>query len=244
MQKALDLLGAALDAALGLLEKGLLFAVDVYAKAVQGAIKFAEVVYNALAVFAVLIDHIAPDPLRWLSNLGASAKDGVRNHLWTAFKKAVKRWFNEKLEEVLGLGLTVWNLLKKGGISIARIGTMVWEGLKAAIPPTLIQLIIEKLVAMIIPAAGAIMMIIEGLRAAWGTVRRDPRGVRAVLQVLEGGQDRPSRRAVRGGGRRGRNRRHRLRRQLAADAAQKACRRAERSAFGRWRRSSTTGLAR
>ena len=138
----------------------------------QGAIKFAEGVYNALAVFAVLIDHIAPDPLRWLSNLGASAKDGVRNHLWTAFKKAVKRWFNEKLEEVLGLGPTVWNLLKKGGISITRIGTMVWEGLKAAIPPTLIQLLIEKLVAMIIPAAGAIMAIIEGLRAAWGTVRR------------------------------------------------------------------------
>lgn len=172
VQKALDLLGAALAAALGLLEKGLLFAVDVYAKAVQGAIKFAEGVYNALAAFALLIDDISPDPLRWSANLGASAKDGVRNHLWTAFKKAVKRWFNEKLEEVLGLGLTVWNLLKKGGIPLARIGTMVWEGLKAAIPPTLIQLIIEKLVAMIVPAAGAILTIIEGLRAAWGTVQR------------------------------------------------------------------------
>ena len=49
---------------------------------------------------------------------------------------------------------------------------MAWEALKAAIPTVLIQLLIEKLVAMIVPAAGAILTIIEGLRAAWGTVSR------------------------------------------------------------------------
>jgi hypothetical protein len=172
VQKALDLLGAALDAALGLLEKGLLAAVDVYAQAVQGAIKFAESAIQALAAFAALIDDVAADPLQWLANLGASAKDGVRNHLWAAFKRAVKRWFNEKLEEVLGLGLAVWNLLKKGGISLAKVGSMAWEALKAAIPIALVQILIEKLIAMIIPAAGAILTIIEGLSAAWGTVRR------------------------------------------------------------------------
>lgn len=178
VQKALDLLGAALDAALGLLEKGLLFVVDSYAKAVQGAIKFAESVVQAFAVFAALIGDIAADPLQWLFNLGASAKDGVRNHLWKAFKRAIKRWFNEKLEEVLGLGLAVWNLLKRGGISLAKIGKMAWGALKAAIPTALIQILIEKLIALIIPAAGAIMAIIEGISAAWGTIRR-------VLEAFE-----------------------------------------------------------
>jgi hypothetical protein len=170
--KALDLLGAALDAALGLLEKGLLAVVDAYAAAVKGAIEFARKAIQAFAAFAALIKDIAAGPLQWLKNLGSSAMDGVRNHLWAAFKRAIRRWFNEKLEEVLGLGLTIWNVLKKGGISLARIGAMVWEGIKAAIPPTLVQILIEKLVAMIIPAAGAILVIIEGLRAAWGTVQR------------------------------------------------------------------------
>ena len=131
---ALDAYGAALDAALGLLEKGLLLAVDVYAKAVEGALKFAEGVVKAFGVFAALVKDIARDPRKWLTYLGRSAKDGVKNHLWKAFKLAVKRWFNQKLEEVLGLGLAVWNVLKKGGIPLAKIGTMVWEALKVVIP--------------------------------------------------------------------------------------------------------------
>src|SRR6185369_13463872 len=36
----------------------------------------------------------------------------------------------------------------------------------------LIAILIEKLVAMIVPAAGALMAIIEGLQAAWGTISR------------------------------------------------------------------------
>jgi hypothetical protein len=45
---------------------------------------------------------------------------------------------------------------------------MVWEGIKSAITPALIQLLIEKVVSMMIPAAGTVMLIIEGLQAAWG----------------------------------------------------------------------------
>jgi hypothetical protein len=49
---------------------------------------------------------------------------------------------------------------------------MAWEGIKAMIPPTLIRILVEKLVAMIVPAAGAVMVIIEGLKAAWGAIKR------------------------------------------------------------------------
>jgi hypothetical protein len=172
VQAALNLLGRALDAALGLLERAYLAAVDAVAGAIQSAIQFARSVVQGLAAFAELIKDIAAGPAQWLSNLGRAVVDGIRNCLWSAFKRAVRTWFNQKLEEVLGLPIALFQLLLRGGINMAQIGRMAWEGLKAAIPIVLIQLLIEKLVAMIVPAAGAILTIIEGLRAAWGTVSR------------------------------------------------------------------------
>jgi hypothetical protein len=172
VKAALDLLGKALNGLLTLLESVYMAAIDVVANAIKSAIDFAKAVIQALAEFAVLIRDISAGPGKWLANLGTSIIDGIRNCLWAAFKRAVREWFNQKVQEVLGLGLAVWNLLKKGGISIAQIGMMAWEGVKAAIPPTLAQILVEKLVAMIVPAAGAILAIVEGLRAAWGTISR------------------------------------------------------------------------
>ncbi|MBW4608226.1 MAG: DUF4157 domain-containing protein [Hassallia sp. WJT32-NPBG1] len=178
VQAALNLLGKALDAALKLLEKGYMLAVDLVSKAVQGAISAAKAVVSALGVFAVLIKDIAASPGQWLRNLAAGVMDGIKNHLWTAFQAAVKEWFNQKVDEVLGLGMVVWQMLKQGGIGTAQVGQMAWEGIKAAIPPALIAILIEKLVSMIVPAAGTVMVIIEGLQAAWGTVSR-------ILQAIE-----------------------------------------------------------
>jgi len=191
---ALNLLGRGLDAALGLLEKGMLAAVDVAKAAVQGAISAAKAAVEALGAFAVLAKDIAANPGQWLSNLGAGVMDGIRNHLWVAFQTAVKEWFNQKVEELLGLGTTVWNLLKKGGMGMAQIGQMAWEGIKSAIPPALIQILIEKLVAMIVPAAGAVLAVIEGLQAAWGTVSRILQAMErfmAFLKVVKSGQSGP-----------------------------------------------------
>jgi hypothetical protein len=66
----------------------------------------------------------------------------------------------------------VWKVLNQGGIKTAEVGKMAWEGIKSAIPPALIQILIEKVISMIVPAAGAVLAIIEGLQAAWGTVSR------------------------------------------------------------------------
>jgi hypothetical protein len=172
IQKALDLLGAALDAALGLLEKGLLAAIDAVGAVVEGALKFANSIVQALAMFARLIADVASGPLQWLKNLGAGVVDGIRNHLWKAFKSAVQEWFTSKVQEVVGVGATVWNLLVKGGITVAQIARMAWEGIKAIIPTAVIQILVEKLVSMIVPAAGAVKVIIEGLQAAWGSISR------------------------------------------------------------------------
>jgi hypothetical protein len=147
-------------------------AVEIASIGVQGAISTAKAAVEALGAFAVLAKDIAPSPGQWLSNLGAGAQDGVRNHLWGAFQTATQEWFNQKVEEVLGLGMPVWKVLNQGGIKTAEVGKMAWDGIKSAIPPALIQILIEKVISMIVPAAGAVLAIIEGLQAAWGTVSR------------------------------------------------------------------------
>ncbi|WP_301542302.1 hypothetical protein, partial [Pyxidicoccus fallax] len=178
IQRLLDGLGALLDQALGLLESGLMAIVDAVNSAVQGAISAARAAVEAIGNFAALIRDIAANPGQWIANLGAAVVDGIRNHLWRALKTAVSEWFNQKLEEVLGVGRALFNLLFRGGISLAAIGQMAWNALKAAIPTVLIQLLLEKLVSMIVPAAGAVMAIVEGIQAAWGTVSR-------ILQALD-----------------------------------------------------------
>ena len=175
---ALNLLGKALNGILDIAEKALLAAVSVVGAVVRGIINKVKAAIQMLGTFAVLIRDIAAGPAQWLRNLGAALMDGVRNHLWKAFKTAVKSWFNDKVEQVVGVGKAVWNLLVKGGLTLAKIGSMVWEGIKAAIPPALIALLIEKLVSLLVPAAAAVMLIIQGLQAAWGAASR-------MLQAFE-----------------------------------------------------------
>jgi hypothetical protein len=185
VQALLNLLGKVLDAYLCVLRAVYLAAVDAVQRVVKGALDFAKAVVQGFAAFAQLIKDIAAGPGDWLRKLGRAVVDGIKNCLWSAFKRAVKEWFNSKLEEVLGLGLLIVRLLCQGGISFAKIGKMAWEGLKSAIPGILIQILIEKLVSMIVPAAGAILTIIEGLRAAWGTISRILRAFELFFKFLK-----------------------------------------------------------
>jgi|GEM_PF-6594771 len=194
VQAALNLLGKGLDAALGLMEKGMLAAVDAANAATKAAISAAKAAVEALGAFAVLAKDIGANPGQWLSNLGAGVMDGIKNHLWTALQAAIKEWFNQKLEQVLGLGMAIWKLLSKGGINLLEVGKMAWEAIKAAIPPALIQILIEQLVVLIVPAAGLVLKIIEGLQAAWGTVSRILQAMQkfiTFLKAVKSGQSGP-----------------------------------------------------
>jgi hypothetical protein len=170
--KLLDGLGKLLKGALSLLEKAYTAAIDIVAKTVDTVIKSAKAFVDALADFAALIADIAANPGQWLSNLGASLMDGVRHHVWPSLVKAVKDWFKSKVEEVVGVGKLILEVLKKGGINFAKIVTMAWTAIKESLPGILIGLLIEKLVAMLIPAGGALSLIIDGLKAAWGAASR------------------------------------------------------------------------
>lgn len=172
VNKLLDLLAAGLNKLLNLLEAGLKAAVNIVRDAVVAAIEFAQKAIAALGQFAALVADIAPDPGGWLAKLGSSAKEGVQNHLWSAVKTAVKQWFDEKVESVLGLGRMVIDVLVKGCVSMAQIGRMAWQALVQSLPMIIISIVVEKVISMIVPAAGAILTIVQGLMAAWGTISR------------------------------------------------------------------------
>ena len=186
IQGALNILGFALSAAIGLMRKGMQAALDGVRGVVQGALDFARGALAALGTFAVLVKDIAANPVRWISNLAAAARDGIRNHLWPDLKATVQGWFSEKVDAVLGLGPAVWNLLRRGGITVAQVGTFAWEGIKSMIPQTVIWVLIEKLVALIVPAAAAVMLIIQALQAAWGSLGRILQAVDAFVGFLKG----------------------------------------------------------
>ena len=178
VQTALNLLGTALSVAIGLLHQGMQGAIDGVRAVVHGALDFARGAMAAFGNFAALVKDIAANPGRWVSNLAAGVKDGIQNYLWVEIKTAVQGWFHDKVQEVVGVGEAVWHLLQRGGISIAEVARMAWDGLKAAIPGILIALLIEKLMSLIVPAVGAILTIIQAIQAGWASLGR-------ILQAFE-----------------------------------------------------------
>jgi Domain of unknown function (DUF4157) len=172
IQALLDALGKALDCALQYLQAGYLAAVDLLASVVKAALEAAQQFLDTLAEWIAIIADIAGDPMGWLRSLGRAAVDGVRNCLWSALKRSIKQWFNDKVEEVVGVGRLIMNVLLRGCLSFADIARMAWDGIKAALPSMVIQLIVEKLVSLLIPAAAALGLLIEGLKAAWGAASR------------------------------------------------------------------------
>src|SRR5436305_8784518 len=172
VQTALNLVGSVLSAAIGLLHQSMLAALDGVRAAVHGALDFARGALAAFGTFAVLVKDIAANPGRWVANLAAAVKDGIQNYLWVEIKTAVQGWFQDKVHEVVGVGEAIWHLLQRGGISIAEVAGMAWEGLKAAIPGILIALLIEKLMSLIVPAVGAILTIIQAIQAGWASLGR------------------------------------------------------------------------
>jgi hypothetical protein len=166
----LDALAAGLNALLTVLEAGLKAVIKAYQAVIEGAIKFAQAAIEALGKFAALIADIAPDPGGWLAKAGSSAKSGITDHLWGAIKVAVKRWFDSKVEGILGLGKAVIDVLVKGCVSLKQIGKMAWDAIIASLPMMIASLVIEKVVSMLVPAAGAILTIVQGLMAAWQSI--------------------------------------------------------------------------
>jgi len=186
VEALLNKLAEALTGLLRLLEKGLKAAVEIVRSAVNAAIEFAKAAIQMLGEFAAIIaDIVAMGVGTWLGRLASSAQEGIQQFLWGAIKSAVKVWFNEKVEAVLGLGKSVINVLIKGCFSMAKIGKMVWEALIAALPMMIVTVVIERLVSLIVPAAGAVLAVVQGLMAAWGTISKILAAIGAFIAFVK-----------------------------------------------------------
>ncbi|MFF4951632.1 DUF4157 domain-containing protein [Streptomyces chattanoogensis] len=168
----LDGLSDALVAGLNVLEDGLMQAVDVAEGATVGALEFAKGVIEALGEWAAIFNDIVSDPGGWISKAGDAARTGAREYLFEETKSAVKRWVNEKIQEITGLSPEDFQALIEGDVSAEEMGKMAWDAALPQLPVIIGELVIKQVVAKLIPGAGWAMAIIDALKTAWGALSK------------------------------------------------------------------------
>ncbi|MFC9424402.1 DUF4157 domain-containing protein [Streptomyces sp. NPDC056987] len=168
--KLLDGLCGALLAGLDLLETGLLAAVDVAESVTVGALEFGAAVVQGLGEWAAIFNDIVSDPGDWISKAGAAAETGAQDHLFEEIKAAVKAWFNQKVQEIIGIPMEDFQALLDGGVTAEEMGQMAWEEALPQLPLIIGVLVVEKVVAKLIPGAGWVMAVIDALQTAWGAL--------------------------------------------------------------------------
>ena len=189
--KLLGALVSALKAVYDALKAAYKAAIEAVKSAVKAVVSWAKSAIAAFGMLAALVKDIAAGPGRWFSNLIASAKDGIMNHLWGALKGAVKAWWDGKVKNLIGAPQEVLALLVKGGITFAMVLTMAWEAIKAALPELIIQQLIEKVVSALNVGAGTALLLLRALQAAWASIGAIVGAIQKFFGFL---------RAVKGGG--------------------------------------------
>ncbi|MFF2922828.1 DUF4157 domain-containing protein [Streptomyces celluloflavus] len=170
--KLLDGLGGALLAGLDVMEGGLLAAVDVAENVTVSAVEFGQQAIAALGEWAAIFSDIVSDPGDWISKAGSAAESGAKDHLFAEIQAAVKEWFNQKVQEITGLAPEEFRELLDGGVTVQEMGAMAWDAAVSQLPAIIGMLVMEKVVAKLIPGAGWVMGIIDALKTAWGALSR------------------------------------------------------------------------
>ncbi|MFF5477929.1 DUF4157 domain-containing protein [Streptomyces sp. NPDC012935] len=168
--KLLDGLCGALLAGLDMLETGLLAAVDVAESVTVGALEFGAAAVAALGEWAAIFNDIVSDPGDWISKAGAAAETGAREHLFNEIKTAVRAWFNQKVQEIIGIPMEDFQALLDGGVTVDQMAQMAWDEALPQLPVIIGVMVVEKVVAKLIPGAGWVMAIIDALQTAWGAL--------------------------------------------------------------------------
>ncbi|MER6333085.1 hypothetical protein ABT298_27940, partial [Streptomyces sp. NPDC001034] len=187
----LDAIGKLLSSLLDVLKKALQAAVKAVVAAVKSVLEFASKLLGALGAWMMIAVDFLSDPGGWLSGAKNSAVDGAKNHLFREVSTAVKSWFQEKIQEIIGVPKAIIDQLIKGGISLDQIVKEAWDAVVPQLPLIIGELVMTKVVAKLIPGAGWVMAVIDAIRTAWGALSAILRSLEAVLTWL---------RAVRVGG--------------------------------------------
>ncbi|WP_436949391.1 eCIS core domain-containing protein [Streptomyces sp. SudanB52_2052] len=168
--KLLDGLCGALLAGLDVLEGGLLAAVDIAETVTVGALEFGAAAVAALGEWAAIFNDIVSDPGDWISKAGAAAETGAKEYLFEEVKTAVKAWFEQKVQEIIGIPMEDFQELVSGGVSVEQMAQMAWDEALPQLPVIIGVMVVEKVVAKLIPGAGWVMAIIDALQTAWGAL--------------------------------------------------------------------------
>jgi hypothetical protein len=168
--KLLDGLCGALLAGLDALEGGLLAAVDIAETVTVGALEFGAAAVAALGEWAAIFNDIVSDPGDWIGKAGAAAETGAKEHLFEEVKAAVRAWFNQKVQEIIGIPMEDFQELVSGGVSVEQMAQMAWDEALPQLPVIIGVMVVEKVVAKLIPGAGWVMAIIDALQTAWGAL--------------------------------------------------------------------------
>lgn len=181
----LDRIGKILSGILDALREGLRRAVEAVKGLLKGILDFAMGLLNALGEWAMIAADILSDPGGWLSGAKASAEDGARNHLFREVTSAIKNWFNEKIQEILGLPKAIFDKLVSGGVSKEQMAKEAWDAALPQLPIIIGEIIVTKIIARLIPGAGWVLAIIDALKAAWGALSEILRAFGAFMDYLK-----------------------------------------------------------
>ncbi|MFI6879968.1 DUF4157 domain-containing protein [Streptomyces sp. NPDC050400] len=165
--RLIDAFGDMLLAGLDLLEKGLLAAVSVAEAVTVKAMELGAALLKGLGEWAAIATDILSDPGGWISSAKDAAVTGAKEHLFTEIKAAVKEWFNQKVQQLIGIPMEMFNRLVKGGTSKEEMAKMAWDEALPQLPMIIGELIVTKVVAKLIPGAGWVMAVIDALKTAY-----------------------------------------------------------------------------
>ncbi|MFF5437699.1 DUF4157 domain-containing protein [Streptomyces achromogenes] len=181
----LDAIGKLLGGLLDILRKALQTAVKAVVEAVKSVLEFASKLLSALGAWMMIAVDFLSDPGGWLGGAKNSAVDGAKNHLFREVSTAVKAWFQEKIQEIIGVPKAIIDKLVRGGFSLDRIVKEAWDAVVPQLPLIIGELVITKVVAKLIPGAGWVMAVIDAIRTAWGALSAILSSLEAVLTWLK-----------------------------------------------------------
>ncbi|MGW2955201.1 eCIS core domain-containing protein [Streptomyces eurythermus] len=181
----LDAIGKLLGSLLDNLRKALQAAVKAVVEAVKSVLEFASKLLSALGAWMMIAVDFLSDPGGWLGGAKNSAVDGAKNHLFREVSTAVKAWFQEKIQEIIGVPKAIIDKLVKGGFSLDRIVKEAWDAVVPQLPVIIGELVITKVVAKLIPGTGWVMAVIDAIRTAWGALSAILSSLDAVLTWLK-----------------------------------------------------------
>ncbi|MDA3643898.1 DUF4157 domain-containing protein [Saccharopolyspora indica] len=180
----LEAIAKLLNDILSILKKALEAMVQAVKDAIKAVLDFASKLLSGLGQFMMIAADFLSDPGGWLSGAKSSAEDGAKNHFFREVKNAVKTWFQQKIEEIIGLPKEIINKLIKGGLTLEWIVKQVWDAVVPQLPLILGEVLITKVIAKLIPGAGWVMAVIDAIKTAIGALGEILRAFGAVLTWL------------------------------------------------------------